>query len=45
MRRVGCETSHKYPTKKARTNTRTIDLARVTLSDIENSTDSDDNWT
>ena len=43
MRRFGGETSHKYPAKKARTNTGTIDLARVTLSDLENGTDSDDN--
>ena len=45
MQQVGCETSHKYQTKRARANTRTIDLARVTLSDIENYTDSDHNWT
>ena len=33
MWRFGGETSHKYPAKKARTCTGTIDLARVTLSD------------
>ena len=42
LRWVGGETSHKYPAKRARTNTGTIDLARVTLSDLENKTDSDD---
>ena len=29
----GGETSHKYPAKKARAYTSTIDLTRVTLSD------------
>ena len=43
MQRVGGETSHKHPAKKARTNKRTIDLARVTLSDLENDKDSDNN--
>ena len=43
MRRVGGETSHEHPAKRARTNRRTIDLARVTLSGLENDTDSDDN--
>ena len=33
MWRFGGETSHKYPAKKARTCTGTIDLVRVTLSD------------
>ena len=42
MRRVGGKTSHKYPAKRARTNTWTIHLARVTLSDLENGTDSND---
>ena len=43
MWQVGGETSHKCPAKQARTNTGTTDLARVTLSDLENDTDSDDN--
>ena len=30
MGQFGVETSHKYPAKRARTNTRTIDWARVT---------------
>ena len=38
MWRVGGETSHKYSAKRARTNTGTINLARVTLSDLENDT-------
>ena len=37
------ETSHKYSAKRARTHTGTINLARVTLSDLENDTDSDGN--
>ena len=45
MWQVGCETSHKYPAERTRTNTRTIDLARVTLSDIKYDIDSDDKWT
>ena len=45
MWQVGCETSHKYPAERTRTNTRTIDLARVTLSDIKYDIGSDDNWT
>ena len=43
MRRLGGETSHKYQANRARTNTGAIDLARATLSDLENNTDSDDN--
>ena len=43
MWQVGGETLHKYPAKRARTNTTTIDLARVTLSDLENDTGSVDN--
>ena len=43
MQRLGGETSHKYPAKTARTNAGTIDLARVTLSDMENDIESDDN--
>ena len=43
MQWVGGETSHKYPVKRPRRNTGTINLARVTLSDLENGTDSDDN--
>ena len=42
MGQFGVETSHKYPAKRAGTNTRTIDWARVTLSDLENDTDCDD---
>ena len=41
MRRVGGThkyPSHKYPAKRARTNKGTINLARVTLSDLENDT-------
>ena len=45
MQQVGGETSHKYPARRARTNIGTTDLARVTLSDLENDTDSDDNYT
>ena len=45
MWQVGCETSHKYPAERTRTNTRKIDLARVTLSDIKYDIDSDDKWT
>ena len=45
MRRFGGETSHKYPAKRARTNSGTINLARVTLSDLENDKKSDDNYT
>ena len=36
MRRVGGETSHEYPEKRARTNTGTINLTRVALSDLQN---------
>ena len=43
MLQVGRKTSHKYPTKRRRTNTGTINLAGVTLSDLENNTGSDDN--
>ena len=45
MQQVGGETSHKYPVRRERTNIGTTDLARVTLSDLENDTDSDDNYT
>ena len=45
MQQVGGETSLKYPARRARTNIGTTDLARVTLSDLENDTDSDDNYT
>ena len=43
MQQVEGETSHEYPAKRARINTGKIDWARVTLSDLENGTDSDDN--
>ena len=43
MRWFGSETSQKSPGKRARTNTGTIDLARLTLSDLENDTESDNN--
>ena len=42
MRRVGGTYKyplHKYPAKRARTNKGTINLARVTLSDLKNDTD------
>ena len=42
MQQVAADTSHhKYPAKRARTNTRII--FKVTLSDLENNTDSDAN--